>query len=237
MIGVIMLTIAAYDDVLRNCKLFRDLSKSGQKTVSEAGWQRQVAPEDYFYQQGDPATAFYVLLGGRAKLTKVTMDGHQVLARFLEPGDCFGVVAAQEGAEYPLSVQAVDACSAVTWDSVTLQDLLQRYPRIAINALQVMTVQCQEWQRRYEAMVTECVEQRVAGALVRLARQTGKRVRSGILIDIDLSRQDLAEMTGTTLYTVSRILSRWEQEELVELGRERVVIRDGHGLVEIAESL
>jgi len=81
------------------------------------------------------------------------------------------------------------------------------------------------------------VEQRVAGTLVRLARQAGKRVRSGILIDIHLSRQDLAEMTGTTLYTVSRILSRWEQEGLVELGRERVVIRNGHGLVEIAEAL
>ncbi len=227
----------AYSDLLANCKLFRNLNKSGQKAVTKAGWRRQVAPDDFFYHQGDPATAFYVLLEGRAKLTKVTLDGHQVLARFLEPGDCFGVVAVQPGAEYPLSVQAVDDCTAVAWDSETLQDLLQRYPRIAMNALQVMTEQCQGWQRRYEAMVTQCVEQRVAGALVRLARQTGVRVRSGILIDIQLSRQDLAEMTGTTLFTVSRILSRWEKQGLVEVGRERVVIRDGHGLVEIAEAL
>jgi len=226
-----------YDDLLKKCKLFRNISDSGQKRVREAGWLRQVAADDYFYQQGDPATAFCVLLEGRAKLTKVTMDGHQILARFLEPGDCFGVVAVQPGAPYPLSVQAVDACSAVAWDTETLQELLKRYPRIAMNALEVMTEQCQGWQRRYEEIITENVEQRVAGTLVRLARQAGKRVRSGILIDIHLSRQDLAEMTGTTLYTVSRILNRWEQKGLVEIGRERVVIRDGHGLVEIAESL
>ena len=222
---------------LADRKLFRNLSELAQKDVLQAGWRAQVVNDGYFYHQGDPATAFYIILDGRAKMTKVTADGHQVLARFLEPGECCGIVAAQEGAEYPFSVQAVGACSAVAWDSETLRELLQRYPCIALNALQVVTEQCQGWQRRYEEMVTECVERRVARAVVRLARQTGKRVKSGILIDIPLSREDLAEMTGTTLYTVSRILSRWESEGLVELGRERVVIRDRHGLVAIAEAL
>lgn len=169
-------------------------------------------------------------------MAKVTVDGHQVLARFLEPGECYGIVAAQEKATYPFSVQAVGVCTAVAWNSETLRDLLHRYPGIALNALQVMTEQCQKWQRRYEEMVTACVEQRVAGTVVRLARQAGKRVQSGVLIDLPLSREDLAEMTGTTLYTVSRILSRWKDDGLVELGRERVVIRDGHGLVTIAEA-
>ena len=73
--------------------------------------------------------------------------------------------------------------------------------------------------------------------LLRLARQTGKRVDAGILLDLPLSRQDLGEMTGTTLYTISRILSQWEQNGLIQTGRERVVICNPHGLVTIAEDL
>lgn len=223
--------------IFARSRLFRTLNNATLEAAFEVAWRARIVPDGFFYHQGDQATAFYMLLKGRAKLTQVTPDGHQVLVRFLDPGQCFGIIATQKGAEYPATLQAVDACHALGWDSDTLRDLLLRYPPIALNALEVMTHQCQEWQRRYHEVATECVEQRVAQALVRLARQTGKRVRSGVLIDLPLSREDLAEMTGTTLYTVSRILSRWEHGGLVELGRERVVIRDGHGLVAIAEAL
>jgi CRP-like cAMP-binding protein len=92
-------------------------------------------------------------------------------------------------------------------------------------------------QERLRELATERVEQRVARTLLRLARQVGRKVEGGVLIDMPLSRQDLAEMTGTTLYTVSRILSQWEQQHLVETGRERILIRQPHGLVAIAEDL
>jgi CRP-like cAMP-binding protein len=81
------------------------------------------------------------------------------------------------------------------------------------------------------------VAQRVARTLLRLARQAGQREEEGVLIGLPLSRENLAEMTGTTLYTVSRILSGWEEQGLVEAGRERVLIRLPHALVAIAEDL
>jgi CRP-like cAMP-binding protein len=90
---------------------------------------------------------------------------------------------------------------------------------------------------RYQELATERVERRVARALLRLARQVGQKEEDGVLIGLPLSREDLAEMTGTTLYTVSRILSGWEHQGLVEAGRERVFIRDPHALVAIAEDL
>jgi CRP-like cAMP-binding protein len=90
---------------------------------------------------------------------------------------------------------------------------------------------------RYQELVTERVEQRLARALLRLARQAGQRSEQGVLIGFPLSRENLADMTGTTLYTVSRILSSWEHQGLVEAGRERVLIRRPHALVAIAEDL
>ena len=75
----------------------------------------------------------------------------------------------------------------------------------------------------------------MAHALLRLAKQAGKKVDAGIEIDFPISRQDIAEMTGTTLHTVSRILSAWEAEGLVEGGRQRIVLRDAHRLQGLAE--
>ncbi len=82
---------------------------------------------------------------------------------------------------------------------------------------------------------TQQVEARLAHALLRIARQAGRKVENGIEIDFPISRQDIAEMTGTTLYTASRILSAWEQKGLVEGGRQRIVLRDPHGLFAISE--
>jgi CRP-like cAMP-binding protein len=94
-----------------------------------------------------------------------------------------------------------------------------------------------EVQGQLQELATERVAQRVARALLRLAAQLGEKTETGVRIDLPLSRQSLAELTGTTLYTVSRLLSAWESEGLLEVGRERVTIRSPHGLVRIAEDL
>jgi CRP-like cAMP-binding protein len=94
-----------------------------------------------------------------------------------------------------------------------------------------------EVQGQLQDVATERVARRVARALLRLAAQLGRKTEEGILIDLPLSRQNLAELTGTTLFTVSRLLSGWEAEGLLEVGRERVVIRAPHGLARIAEDL
>jgi len=88
---------------------------------------------------------------------------------------------------------------------------------------------------RARELATERVASRVARTLLRLARQSGRPVDGGILVDHPLSRQELAEMTGTTLYTVSRLLSAWEDAGLVEAGRERVTVRSVEGLEAVIE--
>jgi CRP-like cAMP-binding protein len=92
-----------------------------------------------------------------------------------------------------------------------------------------------EFQDRYRELATERVERRVAHALLRLAAQIGKSADGGTLIDLTLSRQDIAELTGTTIYTVSRILSGWESRGIIESGRERVLVRDRDALTSIAD--
>lgn len=222
---------------LQEVGLFQGLTDAELTAVARAGQHRQVESDAFFFHQGEPATTLYVLTQGRVRLTQVTPEGHQVILRFIGPGHMFGGIAALGEKIYPAAAQAVDDCKALAWDGETMHRLMERYPRIALNALELLAERIQTVQDRYRELATERVERRIARALLRLVQQTGRRVEAGVLIDMPLSRQDLAEMTGTTLYTVSRTLSRWEQAGLVETGRQRVLIRKPHGLVVIAEDL
>jgi CRP-like cAMP-binding protein len=216
---------------------FHGLSLSELQVVSQAAHLCQMKRHAFFFRQGEPATSFYILIEGQVRLTQVTTEGHQVLLRFISPGETIGIIAALENTVYPLSAQAVKNCQALAWDSTTLEQLMERYPRLAINGLRLVSQRWHELEERYLELATERVERRVAQALLRLVRQVGHKVEDGVLINLPLTRQDLAEMTGTTHYTISRILSRWEQEKLVKTGRGRVLICYPHGLACIAEDL
>lgn len=216
---------------------FQGLSPPELRAISQAAHLRRVERQGFFFHQGDPATVFYILVDGQVKLTEVTPEGQQVLVRFVSAGEAIGLIAALENTVYPLSAQAMEDCQALAWDGTSLEQLMERYPQIAMNGMRLISQRWHELEERYRELATERVEQRVAQAVLRLVRQVGRKVEGGILIDLPLTRQDLAEMIGTTLYTVSRILSRWEQEKLVETRRGRVLIRYPHGLARIAEDL
>jgi CRP-like cAMP-binding protein len=216
---------------------FQNLFPSELDTVRQAAHLRHVERQSFFYYQDDPATNFYLLIAGQVRLSEVTPEGHQVLVRFVSPGEAIGIIAVLKNSVYPLAAQAVEDCQALAWDSASLERLMERFPRIAINGLRLVSQRWHEVEERYRELATERVERRIAQTLLRLVRQVGQKTEDGILINLPLTRQDLADMTGTTHYTVSRILSQWEQEKLIETGRGRVLICYPHGLTRIAEDL
>jgi CRP/FNR family transcriptional regulator, nitrogen oxide reductase regulator len=222
---------------LTRVPLFAGLAMDDLAAAARASHKRSAAAGEFFFQQGDPATTCYMLLSGRVRVTQLNPEGHQVILHMIAPGDGFALVAPFTDGEYGVAAEVMEDAEALAWDGPTMEHLMQQSPRLAINALKLLSGRLHELQDRYRELATEKVERRIARAVLRLARQAGKRTDAGILIDLALSRQDLAEMTGTTLFTVSRILSAWEAAGLVEIGRERVVIRRGHGLVRIAEDL
>ena len=160
-----------------------------------------------------------------------------MLLRVIGPGETFGAVAALGDAAHPATAQADGHCAALGWESDSISALMERFPRLALNALRFLAGRLREFQDRYRELATERVERRIAHAILRLVRQIGRETPGGILIDLPLSRQEIAEMTGTTLFSVSRTLSAWEGRGLVEGGRERVLVRKPEELEAIAEDL
>jgi CRP/FNR family transcriptional regulator, nitrogen oxide reductase regulator len=222
---------------LQDLELFRGLEETHLEQVVAAGATQRIAEDSFLYFQGDPAAHIYVLLEGRLKLSQVTPDGQQIILRYASPGEALGVVALLAEMDYPVSSQAAEDSLVLGWDRASLTRLMEAQPRLALNAVQIMASRTREFQDRVRELSTEKVERRIARTLLRLVRQAGRKVEGGVLIDLHLSRQDLAEMTGTTLYTVSRTLSSWEARGLIKAGREKVVILFPHGLVAIAEDL
>jgi CRP-like cAMP-binding protein len=225
-------------ELVRQSSLFKDINPDVFAKVMTASVQRSVEEDGFFFLQGDPATHAYVLVEGRVKMIQITPNGQQITMRIMTPGQTYGGIALlNPRAGYPATAQAVENSTALAWDTAHLRELVEKEPSISLNVMGLMHGYISELQERQKALVTDRVEQRIARILLKLAAQSGKKIDDGVLIDLPITRQDIAEMSGTTLYTVSRTLNEWEREGLLEIGRERVVIREPHGLVSIADEL
>lgn len=187
------------------------------------------------FQQGDIAEAFFLLLHGRLKVVKVTPQGQQVLIRFVNPGDIYGIAKALRREDYPATAVAVIDSVTLVWPSGIWDDFMAAHPTLAANVMQMMGDRLQEAHTRVKELSTEEVEHRVAHTLLRLVERSGRSTDEGILIDFPITQQDLAQASGTTFHSVSRILSAWESEGLVVVGRRKIVVSDVEGLSGVAQ--
>ncbi len=222
---------------LANVPLFKGLRGEVLVRIVDRSYLSQKVAGEFFFNEGEPAEEFFVLTGGRVKLTQVTPEGHQVVLRLAGPGDAFGGAGAFGEPTYPITAEALEPSTALTWTSAAMRQLLETEPTVTLNAVHFVASRLHDLQRRHRELMTERVERRVARALLRLVQDAGRRVEGGVEIDFPVSRQDIAEMTGTTLFTVSRLLSGWEERGIVQSGRQRIVITKPHALVAIADDL
>jgi CRP-like cAMP-binding protein len=225
-------------EIVRKSSLFQDIRPAVFERVLAIGVLRSIEEGGFFFMQGDPASHAYVLVEGRVKMIQITPGGNQITLRIMTPGQTFGGIALlKPEAGYPVTAQCMENSRAMAWNTAQLRELALIEPSISLNTMQLMHGYITELQEREQALVTERVDRRIARVLLKLAAQSGKKVEEGVLIDLPLTRQDVAEMSGTTLYTVSRTLNEWERDGLLMIGREMVVIREPHGLVRLADDL
>jgi CRP-like cAMP-binding protein len=118
-----------------------------------------------------------------------------------------------------------------------MRHLLEQHSRLSLNVLRSVSERLQALRLQYRQLATEKVERRIARALLKLVERAGTRVDDGVLLDLPLSREDVAQLTGTTVFTVSRIISRWETSGVLRAGRQQLIIRRPHALASIADDI
>ncbi len=222
--------------VIKSLLLFDRMTDDELDRLLLPAQSRRVPIGEAIFEQGQPAVSFFLLLHGRLKVTQVTADGQQIIVRVVHPGDLFGFAKALQRADYPgTAIAAVDSVT-LCWPTDVWPTFVEHNPRLAVSAMETIGQRLEEAHVRIREMSTQEVEKRVAHTVLRLVKKAGRPELGGLRIDFPISRQDIAEMTGTTLHTVSRILSAWEGKGLIKGGRQKLLVCNVTALEQLASA-
>jgi CRP-like cAMP-binding protein len=202
--------------------------------LDDAVSQRHEAGASVF-SEGSLATHFFLLLDGHVRAQRTTPNGEQVILHQIPPGELFGIARAMGLDVYPATAMVVSESIALTWPMRLWEPFMARFDGFARNTFRTVGARMHDKNDRIMEMATLAVEQRISSALLRLVNQSGRKVPQGIEIDFPITRQDLSEMSGTTLHTVSRTLSAWEKAGIVQSERRKITVLQPHRLVVLSQ--
>jgi CRP/FNR family transcriptional regulator len=218
------------DETLRKLTLFRRVSPAERAHVLETAHLKRYERGELIFREGDPADTFLTIVEGRVKVFKATPAGKEIILEIFGPGDPLGAVAVYESADLPASALALEDTECLAIARQDFFRLLEQYPALVRALLSGLTMRLVELTRRLAEMMGGRVEARFARLFLKLAAQIGKPERGGTFVSMPLTRQELADLTGTTIETAIRIMSRWQKEEVVRTEKDGFVVIDRESL-------
>lgn len=219
--------------IIGRLPFFRHLPHQAIVEINRLFEDCDILAEQVIYFEGDAGEHLYLVATGKVKLIRSTTSGHEVLLDILRGGDYFGNLSIFDSKSYTETAIAQTDCCILQISAENFEKILKHYPDVLLKVLKVVSQRLEESQEIIKQLSAYSVEQRIAAALIRLARKLGEEKGRGVLIQLPFSRQDLAAMTGATIETVSRVMSRFSAEGLVSTGRKWVAINDLGRLEEI----
>ncbi len=223
------------DDALRATVLYRALAGDDRSRLAEVSTLRSYDKGGTLFSEGDPSDFLYTLVSGRAKVVKMLASGKEVILEIFGPGDPVGAVVAYEGRPYPATAIAIEPTACLLVRRAAFFSLLERHPTLVRSFILGLTHRIVELTRRIPEVAGGRVETRFAHLFLKLADKMGVPGPEGTFMPMALSRQDLADLTGTTVETCIRIMSRWGKEDVVRTEKEGFLLRDRQALENLAQ--
>ena len=214
-------------------RLFAGVLPADYARITAAGRVKEFARGETLYLAGEPVKQVLLLTSGLAKINQVGLSGMEVILGLGIPGDVLGAEGLFSTGTHCTSAQAFRLCRVLVWDAPTFKSLVEHFPVLFQNMARILGEHLSELEQRFREVATEKVGSRVANQLVRLLERIGRKVDGQV--EIGLSQEDLALMTGTTLFTVSRLFSAWEARGMVRPSRRTVTICDVQSLRAVSE--
>jgi len=213
--------------VLSRAAYFRGLGEHELDSIDARMQAVSWAAGDYLYHAGDPAESLHVVAEGRVKLSQVTPDGTETISDILVPGELFGAMSSLGEPFHEQSASALVGTCTLRIDQAAFREVLATLPRVGLRVLDDVAARLVRAQSDIGGQGTETVAQRTATALLRLADKLGEdRGREGILLEVPLSRSDLAGLARSTPESVSRVMSRWKKQGVIDSGRRWTALLD-----------
>ncbi|BCS32355.1 hypothetical protein TBR22_A15650 [Luteitalea sp. TBR-22] len=217
--------MASSPDGVRRSRMFDGLTDAERDCWLDKATTVTLKRGQTLARQGEPARSLYLVESGFLKVLQLTAEGTELIVRFVAPCEPFGGVVALNNAPYPVTATAAQPSVLRAWPREVVATLLKSTPQVSVNIMREMATHMTDALTRVRELTTARVGQRLAHTLLRLGRQCGQKTPEGLLITHPLTRQELADLTGTTLFTVSRTLSEWEGKGLLETRKRLLLLR------------
>ena len=219
-------------DAVQRFEAFSEISAADCGVILAEAQEVHFQRHSTIFSEGTPATHVALLLAGCLKLTQGKAGGQEVILRLNGPGDVLGKVGNQADGKHWYTAHAVRPSTMLLWEIDSFEASVKRFPVLRRNIASVLERHLNELEIRFREVSTEKVASRLGNLLVRLVNQVGKRTDQ--YVEIALSRRDLAQLTGTTLFTVSRLLCQWETQGIVSARREAVLVHNVPALLDLS---
>lgn len=217
-------------DVVQRFEAFSEIPSADCAAIVVDAQEAQFHRHSTIFSEGRPATHVALLMSGCMKVTQGGED-QEVILRLNGPGDMLGKLGTARPSHL-YTTYAVQASAVLVWETDAFEALMVRFPLLRRNIASMLERHLNELEVRYREVSTEKVSSRLSNLLVRLVNQVGRRMDG--CVEIALSRRELAQLTGTTLFTVSRLLCQWEAQGIVSARREVVLVHDVPALTELS---
>jgi CRP-like cAMP-binding protein len=222
--------------LLRGSSLFRRVTAEDRQRVAAFARVRTYAKGTTIFVEGDPADTFFTIASGRVKITKMLPSGKEIILEIFGAGDPFGAVAAYEGRPFPATAVALEDTTCLLLPRQPFFALLETHPSLVRGLLLGLTVRLIELTNRLAELTGGRVEARFARFFLKMAENSGRPERGGVYIPLVLTRRELADLTGTTIETVIRIMSRWGKDDIVRTDEDGFVLLNRPALQALAEA-
>lgn len=222
------------DELLRKSPIFRRLGPEDRQRLTALASVREFDKSDLLFSEGDASEFLYTITSGRVKVFKGTARGTDVILEIFGPGDSVGAVAVYESRPYPASAMALEATTCLLIPRQSFFGLLETHPTFVRGLLVGLTHRLMELTNRLTELTGGHIEPRLARLFLKLADDIGQKRPGGIFIPMPLSRQELADMIGTTIETTIRIMSRWGKENMVRTEKDGFVLVNRAALEDLA---
>jgi CRP/FNR family transcriptional regulator len=218
---------------LKKIPIFSTLNDEELKEIQSYLIKESFKKKQEIFSEGDPSDWFYILLNGKVKITKMSVDGREIIIELISPPDFFGGFAVLKGFPYPANAVAMEDSSVIKISRHNLLKIIDRFPNVMYDMTANLGDRIREFHDTLKNIALERVESRIAALLLKLADKTGEKKDKTILIDMRLTKQDIAEMVGTTVETTIRVMSKFKKSGYITDKDGKVLIKDLEALESI----
>jgi CRP/FNR family transcriptional regulator len=211
---------------IKQVSIFNSLSPQEEKEVSRYLLPDTFRKKETVFSEGDPSDWLYIVKKGKVKITKISQEGKEIILEVISPMEFFGGIAVVRGFPYPANAVAMEDTELLKISRKDLMSLMDRFPTLMYFLAMNIGDRIKGSHETLKNIALEKVEARIASLLIKLADKSGEKVPEGVMISMKFTKQDIAEMVGTTVETSIRTMSKLTKAGIVSAKAGNIVIRD-----------